>query len=208
MYSKLQYISQGDTKKAQLANIKMALDAGCDWIQLRFKNADEKELYKTGEEIIKLKKTYSFTFILNDFPIIANKINADGVHVGLEDMDVMTARDIIGDKKILGGTANTMQHVMDRIAAGVNYIGLGPYRFTSTKEKLSPVLGLGGYQGILQVLRENKAKVPVYATGGLTLEDLPELMETGVYGIAVSGLITNEPHKKELIHSINTILNV
>ena len=207
MFSKLQYISQGLTQKEQVNNIKSVLDAGVDWIQLRFKNADENTLTKTSEIIKKLSDHYTFTFIINDHPFIAKKVNADGVHLGLEDVEIATARNIIGDHKIIGGTANTIHHVLNRIAEGANYIGLGPYRFTTTKEKLSPVLGLGGYQGIMQVLHENKVKVPVYGIGGLLKEDLFELMNSGVYGIAVSGMLTNEKNKSELITQLKNILN-
>ncbi len=207
MLSKLQYISQGITKKEQLENIKSVLEAGGDWIQLRFKQADEKLLTQTAEEVLKLKGKYNFTFIMNDFPFIAKKLNADGVHLGLDDMEILTARNIVGDKKIIGGTANTVAHVMQRIGEGCNYIGLGPFRFTTTKEKLSPVLGIGGYQGILQVITENKFKTPVFAIGGITVHDLPDLVNAGVYGVAVSGLLTAAKDKAKIIEQINTILN-
>lgn len=206
MYSKIQYISQGENEKDQLHNIKMALEAGCEWIQLRFKNADEKSVFRIAERVKKISN-FKFTFIINDYPFIAKKVDADGVHLGLEDMDLMTAREIVGDKKIIGGTANTIQQVISRIGEGANYIGLGPYRFTTTKAKLSPVLGLGGYQGILQVLHENKAKIPVYAIGGIEIADLPELMTTGIYGIAVSGLVANATDKKLVVEHLKNILD-
>ncbi|GAC1591905.1 MAG: thiamine phosphate synthase [Ginsengibacter sp.] len=207
MLSKLQYISQGVSKQEQLDNIKSVLDAGGEWIQLRFKNADEKLLTQTANEIMMLKDRYSFTFIINDFAFIAKTVNADGVHLGLEDMQLLTARNIVGDKKIIGGTANTIDHVVQRIKEGCNYIGLGPFRFTTTKQNLSPVLGFGGYQGILQVLQENKHKTPVFAIGGITVNDLPGLVNAGIYGVAVSGLLTNEKEKSKIIEQINTILN-
>ena len=207
MLSKLQYISQGLTKHEQLDNIKSVLDGGGEWIQLRFKNADEKLLKETADEVMKMKAQYKFTFVVNDFPFVAKSVDADGVHLGLEDMQLLSARNIVGDKKIIGGTANTIDHVIQRIAEGCNYIGLGPFRFTTTKEKLSPVLGIGGYQGILQVLQENKHKTPVFAIGGVTINDLPELVKAGVYGVAVSGLLTNEKDKVKIIEQINTILD-
>lgn len=207
MLSRLQYISQGTTKNEQVNNIKSVLDAGGNWIQLRFKQADEKLLMQTAEEVLKLKSKYNFTFIMNDFPFIAKRVNADGVHLGLEDMEIFTARNIIGDKKIIGGTANTIAHVIQRINEGCNYIGLGPFRFTTTKEKLSPVLGIGGYQGILQVVKENNEKIPVFAIGGITVHDLPDLVKAGIYGVAVSGLLTAANDKAKIIEQINTILN-
>lgn len=207
MFRKLQYISQGKTHREQIYNIKSVLDAGCNWVQLRFKNADELTLIKTALSIKKISSSYDFTFIINDHTLVAKEVEADGVHLGLEDLEISSARNIIGNNKIIGGTANTIQQVNKRINDGVNYIGLGPYRFTKNKEKLSPLLGLKGCQEILKSLNEDKKKIPIYAIGGLTLEDLPDLMSTGIYGIAVSGLITHEINKKIIIQDLKEILN-
>lgn len=205
MFSKLQYISQGATAKEQLNNIQEALDAGCEWIQLRFKNADEQETKTIGEEVKKICTSYNATFIINDHPNIAKEIDADGVHLGLQDMPVTKARKIVGDK-IIGGTANTLHDVLQRAEEGCNYIGLGPLRFTTTKEKLSPVLGLEGYKKIMDELAQRQLTIPVYAIGGITADDISSLMQTGIYGAAVSGIITNHSDKKYLIKEFNSVL--
>lgn len=205
MFSKLQYISQGVTAAAQLKNINEALDAGCEWIQLRFKNADEQEIKTIGAAIKKICASYNATYIINDHPHIAKEIDADGVHLGLSDMPVMEARKIVGDK-IIGGTANTLDDVLKRVDEGCNYIGLGPFRFTTTKEKLSPILGLEGYKKITEELKQRQIIMPVYAIGGIVLEDMEAIMQTGVYGIAVSGIITHHDNKKGLLQQFNEVL--
>lgn len=206
MFSKLQYISQGETAAMQLKNINEALDAGCNWVQLRFKNAKENELKTTAEEAKKLCETYTATFIINDHPVIAKEVDADGVHLGLTDMKISEAKNIIGANKILGGTANTLQDVLQRVEEGCNYVGLGPLRFTTTKARLSPVLGLDGYKNIIDELKQRNIELPIYAIGGILAEDISSILQTGIYGVAVSGIITHHPNKKELVEEINAYI--
>ena len=206
MFEKLQYISQGLTVQEQFTHIQQALDAGCTWIQLRFKNAKEDEIHPLAEQIRESCHRYSAKLIINDHPHIASAVNADGVHLGLNDMPVTAARKITGDTAIIGGTANTIEQVLQRVGEGCSYIGVGPFRFTSTKEKLSPVLGVLGYQRIMDILAEKNIHLPVYAIGGIQPEDLPAILSTGVYGIAVSGIITRHPAKKQLVQQLNAHL--
>jgi thiamine-phosphate pyrophosphorylase len=199
MYNKLQYISQGDTIESQLYNIHTALDNGCDWIQMRFKNQTPKNTVALAEAVKVLCEKYLANFIINDDLHLAQQVAADGVHLGLTDMKIDEARAILGNTKIIGATANTYEDIAEHVKNGCSYIGLGPFRYTATKEKLSPILGLSGYFEILQKLKKNKINIPVYAIGGITLNDISPLMETGIYGIAVSGLITNSLEKEKLI---------
>jgi thiamine-phosphate pyrophosphorylase len=208
MYSKLQYISQGLTAISQLENITQALDAGCTWIQLRFKNATGNELIPLAEKVKLMCQRYKATLIINDHVEIARRVEADGVHLGLNDISIQEARTILGDAKIIGGTANTLPQVLQRIEEKCNYIGLGPFRFTTTKEKLSPVLNIEGYQVIMNNLKSRNIHFPVYAIGGITENDIAVLMESGVYGIAVSGVITQHSSKKELVQQLNELLYV
>jgi len=203
MYHKLQYISQGKTIEKQLYNIHQALDAGCDWVQMRFKNQTAKDTFALAEAVKFLCEEYLANFIVNDNLHLAQQIAADGVHLGLTDMNIAEARAILGSTKIIGGTANTFEDIKNHIKNGCDYIGLGPFRFTQTKEKLSPILGLSGYFEIIQKLKTNKLQIPVYAIGGITLKDISPLMETGIHGIAVSGMITESDEKDKLIQQLN-----
>lgn len=190
--SRLQYISQGKTALEQEYNINKALDNGADWIQIRFKNAAEREVLKLSERTLKSCQSYKAICIINDSVAIAKQTGANGVHLGLTDTKITEARALLGLDKIIGGTANTLDHVNQRIQEGCDYIGLGPYRFTSTKEKLSPILGLEGYTQIIEALPVNTP--PIFAIGGITLDDIELIRETGIYGVAISGLITTQPH--------------
>ena len=203
MYNKLQYISQGNTIEEQLYNIHQALDAGCDWVQMRFKNQTTKDTFALAEAVKFLCEEYLANFIVNDNIYLAQQIAADGVHLGLTDMNIAEARAILGNTKIIGGTANTFEDIENHVKNGCDYIGLGPFQFTKTKEKLSPVLGLSGYVAVIKKMKNSNLKTHVYAIGGITLDDINPLMETGIHGIAVSGMITNSDQKKKLIQQLN-----
>jgi thiamine-phosphate pyrophosphorylase len=203
MYHKLQYISQGNTIEEQLYNIHQALDAGCDWVQMRFKNQTAKDTFALAEAVKFLCEEYLANFIVNDNLYLAQQIAADGVHLGLTDMNIAEARAILGNTKIIGGTANTFEDIQNHIKNGCDYIGLGPFQFTETKEKLSPILDLSGYLEIIQKLKNSNLKIPIYAIGGIALEDVERLIETGIHGIAVSGMITKSDKKKKLIQKLN-----
>ena len=203
MYNKLHYISQGNTVEEQLHNIHKALDNGCDWIQMRFKNQNALEVFTLAEAVKMLCKEYLATFIINDNVHLAQQLDADGVHLGLSDMKVEEARILLGKTKIIGGTANTFEDVFHRTAENCDYIGLGPFQFTTTKQNLSPILGLEGYRSIIKQMKIKNIQIPIYAIGGITLENIQDLMETGIHGIAVSGLITQSENPALIINQLN-----
>ncbi|PWW26349.1 thiamine phosphate synthase [Chryseobacterium sp. AG844] len=201
---KLQYISQGNTIQEQEKHIRNALDNGIKWVQVRWKNAPENELISLCEISKQLCSAYQSVCIINDHVQIAKEIDADGVHLGLDDCSVDEARLILGENKIIGGTANTLSDVIQRINESCDYIGLGPLRFTTTKEKLSPVLGFEGYRDIIDGLKEKSIEIPkIFAIGSVNPEDILPLQEIGIYGVAVSGLITKQP---EIINELKKVM--
>jgi thiamine-phosphate pyrophosphorylase len=203
MLNKLQYISQGETIEKQLYNIHKALDAGCNWIQMRFKNQTAEKRLILAEAVKILCEEYLANFIVNDDVLLAQKMGANGVHLGLTDMSISEARAILGDRKIIGATANTFGDVLLQSKNGCDYIGLGPFQFTETKEKLSPILGTEGYFSILNKMKAENILTPVYAIGGITLENIENLVKTGIHGIAVSGMITKSHQKEKLVQELN-----
>lgn len=203
MYNKLQYISQGESVEEQLYNIHQALDNGCDWIQMRFKHQKPKKALALAEATKFLCEEYLANFIINDDVFLAEKINADGVHLGISDMEVSEARAILGKTKIIGATANTFEDIVRQANNGSDYIGLGPFQHTKTKTNLSPILGIEGYRSIINKMKQSQIDIPVYAIGGITLGDVNPLMEIGIHGIAVSGVITKSEEKQELITQLN-----
>lgn len=199
MISRLHYITQDlpDFSHAQLA--ELACKGGADWVQLRVKNKPHDEWLMIAKETRKVCKKYRAKLIINDNVLIAKEIGADGVHLGKEDMDPKEARKILGDNFIIGGSSNSMEDVKRLMDNGVDYIGIGPYRFTSTKEKLNPILGLDGIQNIIRSMSPSPRRlgggVPLIAIGGIRLEDIEPLMQTGIYGVAVSSAINSSENK-------------
>ena len=168
---------------------ELACQGGVRWVQLRVKNQPYATWKQLALETQAVCRRYGATLLINDNPRLAQEIGADGVHVGAADMPPAEARAMLGAKFIIGGTANTFADVQRLAAAGVDYIGLGPFRFTSTKEKLSPILGLAGYAEILQQCRAAGLTVPIIGIGGIALADVAPLLATALHGIAVSGSI-------------------
>ena len=207
MIDKLHYISQQPQNGSHLTAIKQALEAGCKWVQLRVKNQPADVILEYAIEANRLCNQYGAKLIVNDHPQIALKAGAYGVHLGLQDMPVSQARDIVGEKIIIGGTANTFQHIKQRVAEGADYIGLGPYRFTATKQNLSPILGLQGYQSIMQQMQDADIRIPVIAIGGILAEDVATIMQVGLYGVAISGAITFADNQQQAVKQIYQQLN-
>lgn len=187
----LQFITHYTESFSYIDSAHMALEGGCKWIQLRMKNADSKTLKETALLVQSLCKQYQATFIIDDHVELVKEIGADGVHLGKNDMPVAQARQFLGKNYIIGGTANTFEDVMLHYRSGADYIGCGPFRFTTTKQKLSPTLGLEGYRNIIQQMTEANIHIPIVAIGGITRYDISDILATGVQGIALSGTILN-----------------
>ena len=185
----VQFITHYTERYSYLESVRIALEGGCRWIQLRMKEASIKEILPIAKEAISLCRIYDATFIIDDFVELAKQIKADGVHLGKNDMPIAEARKILGKDFIIGGTANTFEDVQMLHEAGADYIGCGPFRFTTTKKNLSPIIGLEGYQQIISQMKANNISLPLIAIGGITKEDIPSLMQTGINGVALSGSI-------------------
>lgn len=184
----LQFITHCRGTYDELSGARAVLDGGCRWVQLRMKGAPDATVVATGRELAELCRHYGATLIVDDHVRLVGEIGADGVHLGKNDMPVAEARQILGADRIIGATANTLGDMLAAVAAGADYIGLGPYRFTNTKEKLSPVLGLDGYRRLMEAFRRESG-LPVVAIGGIETADIALLMQTGITGVAVSGAL-------------------
>lgn len=186
---KLQFITHQTEKYSYLDSARMALEGGCRWIQLRMKDAPLDEVKQVALQLKPLCKQHDAILVLDDHVELARKLEVDGVHLGKQDMPVREARQVLGEGFIIGATANTMDDVRAHYEAGADYIGCGPFRFTTTKKNLSPVLGLEGYRTIIRRMTEEGINLPLVAIGGITRDDIPALLEAGVDGIAMSGSI-------------------
>lgn len=198
----IQFISHFTEQHTYLDSIRLALEGGIKWVQLRMKDATEEEFLSVGTEVRRLCNQYGATFIIDDHVELVHKLKADGVHLGKNDMPIIEARRILGNNVIIGGTANTFEDIASHYQATANYIGCGPFRFTTTKKGLSPTLGLEGYRSIMTKVKEAGINIPVVAIGGITAEDIPDIMQTGISGIALSGAILRAENPIEEINRI------
>lgn len=227
---RLQFITHQTERYSYIDSARIALEGGCRWIQLRMKDADETLLEETALIVQKMCKEYDATFIIDDNVHLCKKIKADGVHLGKNDMPIAEARKILGDDFIIGATVNTFDDVLLCQQSTVNrqqslsteytpsplpvprspftdYFGCGPFRFTSTKKNLAPILGLDGYREIMKKMKENNIDIPLVAIGGITKDDVPELMKTGIDGIAISGSVLRAENPVEAMYNLQLTIH-
>lgn len=187
----LQFITHPSERYSIVEQVKMVLEGGCKWIQLRMKEATDEEVKAVAEELIPLCKDADAILVIDDRVELVKEMEVTGVHLGKKDMPVAEARNLLEGGPIIGATANTAGDIFALKGIDVDYVGLGPFRHTTTKENLSPILGLEGYSKIMKEIREAGVQLPVVAIGGISLEDIDDVMATGVNGVAISGAIIN-----------------
>ena len=159
------------------------LEAGARWVQLRMKNAPPDRWLATAREVVSACRAAGAVCIVNDSIDIALAAGADGVHLGKLDGDWAAARARLGPDKILGGTVNDADAARRAAACdALDYVGIGPWRFTTTKRNLAPVLGLEGIAPLLPLL----GCLPAWIIGGIRPDDLPAIRSLGTRGVAVS----------------------
>lgn len=187
----LQFITNTNSKTPVTDQIFAVIEGGCRWIQIRMKDASDEEIKKVVDAV-KPKCIETGTFLLlNDRVELAKELNVGGVHLGKDDMPVSKARMLLGAAAVIGVTANTYADVAAVSNLDIDYYGLGPYAETKTKKNLAPILGLKGIRDICYEMENNNILIPHVAVGGITIEDVLPLLESGVNGIAVSSAIAN-----------------
>ncbi len=199
---RLHYITQDHEDFSHLELAERALESGVRWVQLRLKGADYTNWLRQAKELRELCEKFEARLIINDNVLVARDSEAHGVHLGRKDMDPYEARQILGEGAIIGGTANTIEDVDRLLSSPVDYIGLGPFRDTSTKKELAPILGAEGIKRVVAYLEAQTRRVPVIAIGGLTREDFPLLLPTGISGVAIASAIGCSPSPAETISEI------
>lgn len=204
----LQLITDSPTPEGTLAQALKAMRGGCRWVQVRMKDADNDTLATTLANVCEAAKAFDATVIVDDNVDIASSTpGCAGVHLGKNDMPPAEARAILGLDAIIGVTVNSLDDITNVDTDIVNYVGMGPFRFTSTKKNLSDILGCDGYKRILSAAHRQGFDLPVVAIGGITLDDIAALMQTGISGVAVSGAINKSDNPTEttalFINAIN-----
>ncbi|MBQ2386956.1 MAG: thiamine phosphate synthase [Bacteroidales bacterium] len=207
---RLQFITHYSKDYSYIDSVHIALEGGCRWVQLRMKDSDEILFEKTAIDVQQMCKEYGANFIIDDNVVIAKKIEADGVHLGKNDMPITEARKLLGEGFIIGSTVNSFEDILYILKSGItpDYFGCGPFRYTSTKKNIAPILGYEGYLNINHKMFDNNIQIPLVAIGGIHKKDIPQLLKSGVSGIALSSSILNARNPiNEMQEIVNMICN-
>lgn len=207
---RLQFITHYSKDYSYIDSVHMALEGGCRWVQLRMKDSDEILFEKTAIVVQQMCKEYGANFIIDDNVALAKKIEADGVHLGKNDMPITEARKLLGDGFIIGSTVNSFEDILYILKSGItpDYFGCGPFRYTLTKKNIAPILGYEGYLNINHKMFDNNIQIPLIAIGGIRKKDIPQLLKSGVSGIALSSSILNASNPiNEMQKIVNMIYN-
>ncbi len=156
------------------------LEAGLRLIQLRDKQASSGELYASAQEVAGCVRSGSGIFIVNDRADVALAVNADGVHVGQDDLPVESARKLLGTGKVIGYSTHSLEQVRDADQSSADYVAFGPIFPTASKENPDAVVGLAGLAEARKATRK-----PLVAIGGITLENARDVIEAGADSVAV-----------------------
>lgn len=205
--SRLHCITTAATGRSHEESAEELCAGGAEWIQLRVKNHDYTEWLQIARRVKGICDEFNCRLIVNDNPIIAREIAADGVHLGKMDMDPQQARHMLGEQFVVGATAHTAMDIKQLVAARVDYIGLGPFRHTTTKQDIKPPLGTEGVAGLLDVAAALLPQIPVIIVGGVDVTDVSDLLNVGAYGVAVAASVSLAADKAEKIYMFNQQLH-
>jgi thiamine-phosphate pyrophosphorylase len=182
----LMCLTQDGLPLSHVEQARRLCEAGAKWIQLRMKNADPQVWRTTASAVLAVCRAHDAVCIVNDSVDVALAVGADGVHLGSNDEDWRAARERLWPDRILGGTINNEADAARALEADcLDYVGIGPWRFTTNKKNLAPVLGPEGMRTLVRHLDG----IPAWAIGGIEAEDLPTVRATGAAGAAVSSVL-------------------
>ncbi len=184
----IQFITDGNSVEVIIDQARKALAGGVRWIQLRMKDATPDEIKSVASVIVPMCHETEATVIVDDHVELVEACGFDGVHLGKCDMDPRKAREILGSDRIIGFTVNSADDAMLAKTYPIDYVGVGPFRFTSNKKKLAEILGIEGISEIIKILGR---EIPSVVIGGITVEDIAVVKSAGACGVAVSGAIAH-----------------
>ena len=181
--------------------VRLVLESGVQWVQYRDKEGSRRDIYRNALNLRSITRDHNAVFIVNDHTDIALAVDADGVHLGRDDLPAQKAREILGKDRLIGVSTHTIEQAVDAEASGADYIGFGPIFRTETKDAGSP-------KGItmLHQLR-SQIHIPIVAIGGINLDNVRSVLAAGVDAVAVASAILNADIKEnagrflDIIHS-------
>lgn len=195
------YVITEPTLRDPVESVRLVLEGGARLVQLRAKHATARELAQMGQAIRALTRRYGALFIVNDRLDIALAVEADGVHLGQDDLPVPLARKLAGDAFIIGVSAETLEEAQRAEAEGADYLGVGPMFATTTKPDAGVPVGPERLRAIKQAV-----SIPVYGIGGITSQNAPLVMQAGADGVCVISAIIGAPDPTEATRQLLSML--
>ena len=189
---KLHFITHDIVQHTHIAQAQLACEAGAKWIQYRCLSKTDDELLTDINQIAEICDDWGATLIVTDHIHLKGKADIQGFHIENMEADFIALRKRIGEEYTLGGSANTTENLIRLAKEGADYAGFGPFKLTTTKPNRSPLLGINGYSDAMKKLTAENIDLPILAVGGVTLQDIAQLLSTGIYGIAASSAINQE----------------
>ncbi|TCD12840.1 thiamine phosphate synthase [Pedobacter frigidisoli] len=186
---KLQYITHDIPHLTHIEQAQLACEAGAKWIQYRCLSKADDELLKDINAIAEICDDWGTTLIVTDHIHLNGKADIQGFHIEDMNADFIALRKFVGDDITLGGSANTVEDLIRLANEGVDYAGFGPFAITETKPNSYSLLSLQAYIDAANKLDQLKITLPVLAVGGIKIYDVEAIMQTRIFGIAVSGAI-------------------
>ncbi|TDG37577.1 thiamine phosphate synthase [Pedobacter changchengzhani] len=194
---KLQFITHDIPQHTHVEQAQIACEAGAKWIQYRCLTKCDEELLTDINEIASICDDWGATLIVTDHVHLKGKADIQGFHIEDMDADFIALRKQLGDEFTLGGSSNTVENLIRLANEGADYAGFGPFTITTTKPNNAPLIGINGYANAVKEIELLNIKMPFLAVGGVTLNDVDALLETGVYGIAVSSAINQATNMED-----------
>jgi thiamine-phosphate pyrophosphorylase len=186
---KFQYITHDIPHLSHIEQAQLACEAGAKWLQYRCLSKSDEELLKDIKAIAEICDDWGTTLIVTDHIHLNGKADIQGFHIEDMNADFIALRKLVGPDITLGGSANTVENLIRLAKEDADYVGYGPFRATETKPNDYTLLGIEGYQHMVRALKAQAISIPVLAVGGVKIYDVEALMQTCIYGIAVSGAI-------------------
>lgn len=186
---KLHFITHDIQQYSHIEQAQIACEAGAKWIQYRCLTKNDEDLLTDIHTIAEICDDWGATLIVTDHIHLKGKADIQGFHIEDMDADFKALREQLGEETTLGGSSNTVEGLVKLAAQGVDYAGFGPFNVTTTKPNNAPLLGVNGYKEGMAQLKAQNINLPVLAVGGITIDDVDSLMETGIFGIAASSAI-------------------
>lgn len=176
------------------------VDAGVAVVQLRIKDSSPDIILPVAEKMRKITLGSSTRLIINDYPEVALQCDADGVHIGQDDMEYISVRKLLGPDKIIGISTHSLEQTSAACVLSPDYVGMGPVYTTPTKKIPDPVIGLEGLKKMLSA-----ATIPGVAIGGIDLERLPAILETGAVNFCMVRQFTQSEEPDKVIGTIRSL---